>query len=68
MYTIQPRAYYRSMFDGSDSLFRAVWKQYRLLLADSIDAPTCDADVSRWLDSIASEMVNDSDSPFYIHG
>jgi len=68
MYTLQPRAHYRTTFDGSDSLFRAAWKQYRRYLADSIDNPTCDADVLDWLDSIASELVNDSDSPFYIYG
>lgn len=68
MYTLKTRAHYRTTFNGSDALFRAAWRQYRSYLSDSIDAPVCDADVLDWLDAIASEYVNDSDSPFYIYG
>ena len=68
MYTLKTPSYYQTTFEGSERLFRAAWRQYRRLLTDSIDTPACDSDVNDWLDSIASEMVNDTDSRFYIYG
>ncbi len=67
-YVLQKPHVYRHSFRGSDRLFRACWTQYRRYLVGSIDDPTCDDDVAGWLDSIASEKVNNSKSVFYLRG
>jgi hypothetical protein len=58
----------RKNFDGSNGLFEASWKRYRKYLLSDIDNPTCQSDVDDWLHSIASEMVNNGGSRFYIYG
>jgi len=58
----------RKNFDGNETLFESCWRQYRQYLRGSINNPTCQDDVDQWLDSIASEKVNNPKSPFYIHG
>ena len=58
----------RELFDGSNRLFEACWKDYVGYLEGSIDDPEDIEDVMDWLDSIASEKVNDWNSPFYIYG
>jgi hypothetical protein len=55
-------------FDGTTRLFDACWKQYREYVNGSIDDPKNIDDVTNWLDSIASEKVNNSASSFYIYG
>jgi len=55
-------------FDGSDDLFRACWRRYLQYLRGAINSPTSQDDVDEWLDAIASELVNDSGSRFYIYG
>ena len=55
-------------FDGSQGLFNACWRQYRGYINGSIDDPQDIDDVMSWLDSIASEKVNNSNSRFYIYG
>jgi hypothetical protein len=55
-------------FDGSTRLFNACWHQYRSYVKGAIDDPTCLADVTDWLDTLASEKVNNSRSSFYIYG
>lgn len=53
-------------FDGSDELFAACWRQYRAYVNGAIDDPESLEDVLEWLDSIASEKVNDPRSRFYM--
>lgn len=67
-YILQPPRTYRYMVKMSDRLFRACWAHYRRLLANAIDFPNSDDDVVSWLDSIASEKVNNPRSTFYIYG
>lgn len=67
-YRLQRPGYYRTLFDGSDRLFAACWRQYREYLNGGIDDPSCDADVIDWLDALASEKVNNPRSTFYIYG
>ena len=55
-------------FDGSTRLFNACWRQYRQWLNGAIDDPINLDDVMQWLDTIASEKVNNPASSFYIHG
>lgn len=70
----KPSYYWRIYMDmnghsfGSGRLKRACWRQYRYFLQGSIDDPTDDQDVIGWLESIASERVNNSKSTFYIYG
>ena len=58
----------KEIFDGTNDLFNACWKQYREYLKGSIDNPTCQEDIDAWLDTIASEKVNNPKSKFYIYG
>jgi hypothetical protein len=58
----------KNRFDGSERLFNACWKQYREYLAGSIEDPQSIEDVTGWLETIASEKVNNPDSTFYIYG
>jgi len=67
-YKLKAKSYYRRKFDGSDRLFNTCWNQYRNWLNSAIDDPQEDSDVLDWLDSIASEKVNNSKSTFYIYG
>lgn len=55
-------------FDGSQALFDACWRKYRGFVNGATDDPQSILDVMNWLDSIASELVNDSSSRFYIRG
>lgn len=68
MYQLQPKAYYRKRFISSERLFNACWNQYRQWLNGAIDDPQSDEDVLQWLDNIASEKVNNSQSSFFIYG
>lgn len=68
MYSIQAKAYYSARFDGSAALFSTCWRKYRKLIAEGYDDPTCDEDVDSFLDALASEQVNDSNTRFYIYG
>ena len=67
-YRLQRPSYYRPMFDGGDRLFACAWRTYKRYLNSDIDNPRSDADVLEWLELIASERVNNSDSSFYIYG
>ena len=58
----------RKNFDGSNRLFDNCWKTYKRYLNGSIDDPNNLSDVVGWLDSIASEKVNNEKSIFYIYG
>lgn len=58
----------RQRFDGSRDLFDECWKEYLGFVAGGTDDPENIDDVMGWLDSIASEKVNDSESDFYIYG
>lgn len=58
----------RKNFDGSDALFSACWRKYLGYLNGSIDDPKEQSDVDGWLNTIASEKVNDPKSRFFIHG
>ena len=60
---------YRKSFDGSDELFDAVWRKLRSYAKSSINLDYNDSDeVDGWLSDLASELVNDSSSRFYIYG
>ena len=67
-YGLQKPDHYRRQFDGGNKLFAECWRRYKHFMLSSIDYPGSDEDVMSWLDSIASELVNDSSSKFYIHG
>ena len=58
----------RLNFGGTDRFFAACWSQYLRYLETAIDFPKTQEEVSAWLDSIASEKVNDPKSKFFIHG
>lgn len=58
----------KSRFDGSEDLFNACWKKYCNYLNGAIDQPADIDGVMSWLESIASEFVNNSKSRFYIYG
>lgn len=68
MYTIKAKAYYAIRFSGSAALFSTCWRKYRKLVAEGYDSPTCDEDVDSFLDELASELVNNSGTRFYIYG
>ncbi len=57
-----------SRFDGSRELFNASWSHYRSEILPGTDDPQNLADVMQWLEAIAAEFVNDSESKFYIYG
>ena len=67
-YVLQAPRYYRSRVRMSERLFRACWSQYRRWLAGAIDDPKRDEDVIGWLNSIAAERVNNSQSTFFLRG
>ena len=67
-YKLKPAKEYYKDFDGSPALFRACWNTYKGYLLGSIDSPKCDMDVTDWLETIASEKVNNPRSVFYIYG
>lgn len=58
----------RKVFRGSERLFQACWRQYLSYLRGAIDNPDSQTDIDSWLDSIASEKVNNYKSVFYIYG
>jgi len=58
----------RENFEGSNSLFSACWRQYLGYLHGATDNPESQDDIDSWLDSIASEKVNNPRSTFYIYG
>lgn len=62
------KTFARKNFNGSAALFEACWRQYITYLNGAIDDPRNQGDVDSWLDTIASEKVNNSRSRFYIHG
>ena len=55
-------------FEGSQELFESCWRKYRQFVNGATDDPENLGDVMGWLDTIAAEKVNDSESRFYIHG
>ena len=67
-YKLQRPSYYKSKFDGGERLFAYSWRTYKRYLSGDIDNPKSDTDVLEWLELIASERVNNSDSSFYIYG
>lgn len=58
----------RKQFNGSLDLFNACWRKYRRDMLPGTDDPEELSDVTGWLEAIASELVNDSSSRFYIYG
>lgn len=61
------KEYYGHDF-GSRALKRACWRKYLSFLRSSIDYPRDDMEVCGWLDSIASEKVNNPKDKFYMKG
>ena len=60
---------YWKNFDGSRDLFESVWRKLRSYAKSSIDLDWNDnKEVEQWLESLASEFVNDPESRFYIYG
>ena len=60
---------YWKSFDGSRDLFDAVWHKLKSYAKSSIDLDWGDnKEVEQWLDTLSSELVNDSSSRFYIYG
>jgi hypothetical protein len=60
---------YWKSFDGSRDLFDTVWRKLRSYAKSSINLDWNDnKEVEQWLDTLASELVNDSSSRFYIYG
>ena len=60
---------YWKTFDGSRDLFNTVWRKLRSYAKGSIDLDWNDnKEVEQWLDTLSSELVNDSTSRFYIYG
>lgn len=57
-----------SHFDGTRRLFLSCWRTYLAYLNGDIDEPSDQNEVDSWLESIASEKVNDPKSSFYIYG
>ena len=55
-------------FGGSGRLFGACWSTYLGDLNGAIDMPECSLDIDDWLETIASEKVNNPNSVFYIYG
>lgn len=62
------KAISRKNFEGSNQLFESCWRKYLSYLNGSIDNPDCQENIDSWLETIASEKVNDSKSKFYIYG
>lgn len=61
--------YWKSFDDGSRDLFEAVWRKLRSYAKSSIDLDWNDnKEVEQWLETLSSELVNDSKSRFYIYG
>jgi len=67
-YQLKKKSEYRKLSDDSERLFTSCWRKYTYYLKGSIDDPKSDSDVLNWLNSIASEKVNNSRSRFYITG
>ena len=60
---------YWKSFDGSRDLFEAAWRKLRSYDKSSINLDWNDnKEVEQWLESLASEFVNDPESRFYIYG
>lgn len=55
----------RTDFDGSEALFDAAWRK---MLMYSNGTEITEYNVGSWLEDIASELVNDPKSRFYIYG
>jgi hypothetical protein len=58
----------RKRFDGSLALFEACWREYRGHVRGAIDSPSSIEDVTGWLETLASNKVNNPQSRFFIHG
>lgn len=52
---------FRNHFEGSDALFDYCWRKAKKMYYG-------DGDMTELLESIASSVVNDERSKFYIHG
>jgi hypothetical protein len=61
------KAQARKNFDGSKHLFDTCWREYLRNLSGT-DEPNKQSDVDDWLNTIASEKVNNPKSQFYIYG
>lgn len=60
---------YGKHFDGTVELFNACWRILNGYAKSSINLDFNDSsEVEEWLDRICSELVNDCNSKFYIHG
>ena len=60
---------YWKSFDGSRDLFDTVWRKLRSYAKSSINLDwNNNKEVESWLETLASESVNDSSSRFYIYG
>jgi len=67
-YEPKPKRYYKRYFEGSRELYNYCWNKYTGYLKGAIDDPTNDADVNSWLESLASEAVNNSRTKYYVYG
>ncbi len=68
LYAGHPRSYYRNVFKtDSDRLFRAAWRVW-LWFYRNTDVPSCEYEVTEFLNQVMSEKVNDERSVFYMHG
>lgn len=60
---------YLKTFDGSLDLFESCWRKLRKYALSSIDLDFNESsEVEQWLSDLAAELVNDSNSRFYIYG
>ena len=59
---------YWKSFDGSRDLFDTVWRKLRRYAKSTNLDWNDNNEVENWLDTLSSELVNDSSSRFYIHG
>ena len=59
---------YWKTFEGSRDLFDTVWRKLRRYAKSTNLDWNDNNEVENWLDTLSSELVNDSSSRFYIHG
>jgi hypothetical protein len=60
---------YARGFDGSVDLFNACWRKLRNLAKSSVNLDwNNNKEVESWLETLASELVNEPTSRFYIYG
>ena len=64
MYRVKHPKHYRKQFDGSNNLFKECWANF-LHSSPNVED---DSEVIDYLDAVASELVNDEESEFYLYG